>query len=63
MTNKTRLVAERYNQEEGIDFDETYTRVHRLEVVRLLLPYACMCNFKLCQMDVKSAFLNGFLNE
>ena len=35
----------------------------KLEVVRLLLAYACMCNFKLCQMDAKSAFLNGFLNE
>jgi len=61
--NKARLVAEGYNQEEGIDFDETYALVARLEAVRLLLAYACMCNFKLSQMDVKSAFLNGFLNE
>jgi len=61
--NKARLVAKGYNQEEGIDFDETYAPVARLEVVRLLLAYACMCNFKLSQMDVKSAFLNGFLNE
>jgi len=43
--------------------DETYAPVARLEAVRLLLAYACMCNFKLHQMDVKSAFLNGFLNE
>jgi len=61
--NKLRLVAKGYNQEEGIDFEETYTHVARLKVVRLLLAYACMCNFKLSQMDVKSAFLNGFLNE
>jgi len=61
--NKARLVAKGYNQEEGIDFDETYAPVARLEAVSLLLAYACMCNFKLSQMDVKSAFLNGFLNE
>jgi len=61
--NKARLVAKRYNQEEGIDFDQTYALVARLEVVRLLLAYACMCKFKLNQMDVKSAFLNDFLNE
>jgi len=45
--NKARLVAKGYNQEEGTDFDETYAPVARLEVVRLLLEYACMCNFKL----------------
>ena len=61
--NKARLVANGYNQEEGIDFDETYPLIARLEVVRLLLAYAWMCNFKLRQMDVKSAFLNSFLNE
>jgi len=61
--NKARLVAKGYNQEEGIGFDETYTLVARLEYVRLLLTYASMYNFKLSQMDVKSAFLNGFLNE
>jgi len=61
--NKARLVAKGYNQEEGIDFDETYAPVARLEVVRLFLAYACICNFKLSQMDVKSAFFNGFLNE
>jgi len=61
--NKARLVVKGYNQEEGIDFDEIYAHGARLEVVRLLLAYACMCNFKLSQMDVKNAFLNGFLNE
>ena len=63
LRNKVRLVAKGYNQEEGIDFNETYVPVDRLEAVRLLLAYAFMCNFKLHQMDVKSAFLNGFLNE
>ena len=61
--NKAKLVSKGYNLEEGIDFDETYALVARLEVVRLLLAYASMCNFKLSQMDVKNAFLNGFLNE
>jgi len=61
--NKGRLVAKGYNQEEGIDFDETCAPIARLEVVRLLFAYACLCNFKLFQMDVKSVFLNGFLNE
>ena len=58
--NIVRNKAKGYNQEEGIDFDETYAPIARLEAVRLLLAYACMCNFKLSQMDVKSAFLNGF---
>jgi len=61
--NKARLVAKGYNQEEGIDFEETYAPVARLEVVRLLLAYACMNGFKLHQMDVKSAFLNGYIDE
>jgi len=63
VTNKAKLVAKGYNQEEGIDFDETYAPVARLEAMRLLLAYVCMCNFKLSKMGVKSAFLNGFLNE
>jgi len=50
-------------REECIDFNETYAPVAKLEVVRLLLAYASMCNFKLSQMDVKSAILNGFFNE
>ncbi|GKC86616.1 retrovirus-related pol polyprotein from transposon TNT 1-94 [Tanacetum coccineum] len=61
--NKARLVAQGYNQQEGIDFDETYAPVARLESIRILLAYACAHNFKLFQMDVKSAFLNGFINE
>ena len=62
MRNKARLVAKGYNQEEGIDYEETYAPVARIEAVRLLLAYACLSGFKLFQMDVKSAFLNGFIN-
>ena len=61
--NKARLVAQGYNQEEGIDFEETFAPVARLEAIRLLLAYACSLNFQLFQMDVKSAFLNGYINE
>ena len=61
--NKARLVSKGYNQEEGIDYDETYASVARLEAVRLLLAFSCIKGFKLFQMDVKSAFLNGYINE
>ena len=61
--NKARLVAKGYNQEEGIDFDETYAPEARLEAIRLLLVFACYMNFKLFQIDVKSAFLNGYISE
>nr|GEU66878.1 retrovirus-related Pol polyprotein from transposon TNT 1-94 [Tanacetum cinerariifolium] len=61
--NKSRLVAQGYNQQEGIDYDETYALVARLESIRILLAYARALDFKLFQMDVKSAFLNGLINE
>ncbi|KAK2409679.1 putative mitochondrial protein [Trifolium repens] len=61
--NKARLVAQGYTQEEVLDFDETFAPVARLEAVRLLLGVACTLKFKLFQMDVKSAFLNGYLQE
>jgi len=61
--NKARLVAQGYSQIEGIDFGETYAPVARLESIRILLAYASSHNFKLQQMDVKSAFLNGPLHE
>nr|GEV26813.1 retrovirus-related Pol polyprotein from transposon TNT 1-94 [Tanacetum cinerariifolium] len=60
--NKARLVAQGYNQQDGIDYDETYAPVARLDSVRILLAYACALDFKLFQMDIKSAFLNGFIN-
>ena len=61
--NKARLVAQGYSQVDGIDFGETYAPVARLESIRILLAYASHHNFKLQQMDVKSAFLNGPLKE
>jgi hypothetical protein len=61
--NKERLVAQDYTQMESLDFGETYTMVARLEAIRFLLAYACAHNIKLYQMDVKSAFLNGYINE
>jgi hypothetical protein len=61
--NKARLVAQGYRQEEGIDYDETFALVARLEAIRLFLAYASHKNFKVFQMDVKSAFLNGKLSE
>ncbi|GKB43464.1 retrovirus-related pol polyprotein from transposon TNT 1-94, partial [Tanacetum coccineum] len=57
------IIGTKWNQQEGIDFDETYAPVARLESIRILLGYACAHDFKLFQMDVKSAFLNGFINE
>ncbi|GJY99200.1 copia protein [Tanacetum coccineum] len=59
--NKAELVTQGYNQQEDIDYDENYAPVSRLESVRILLAYAL--DFKLFQMDVKSAFLNGLINE
>ncbi|WRX17144.1 Reverse transcriptase [Theobroma cacao] len=61
--NKARLVVKGYNQEEGIDYDETFALVARIEAIRLLLAFTCSMNFKLFQMDVKSAFLNGLIQE
>ncbi|CAL1405856.1 unnamed protein product [Linum trigynum] len=61
--NKAILVAKGYNQEEGIDYDETFAPVARIEAIRLLCAFASSMNFKLYQMDVKSAFLNGVLHE
>jgi hypothetical protein len=57
--NKTRLVAQGFTQVEGLDFEEIYAPVERLKAIRMLLAYAAHHNFKLYQMDVKSAFLNG----
>jgi hypothetical protein len=61
--NKARLVAQDFSQVKGIDFGETFAPVACLESIRILLAYASRHNFKLQQMDVKSAFLNGSLNE
>jgi hypothetical protein len=61
--NKARLVAKGYSQVEGLDLDETYAPIPRLESIRILLAYATYHGFKLYQMDVKSAFLNGPIKE
>jgi hypothetical protein len=61
--NKVRLVSKWYSQVEGLDFDETFAPVARLESIHMLLAYATQYGFKLYQMDVKSAFLNGPIKE
>nr|GFC35695.1 hypothetical protein [Tanacetum cinerariifolium] len=57
--NKARLVAQGYNQQEGIDYEETFTPVTRLEAIKNFLSYAAYMGFLVYQMDVKSAFLNA----
>jgi hypothetical protein len=61
--NKARLVAKGYSQVEGLDFDETYAPIARLESIRILLAYATYHGFKLYQMDLKRAFLNRPIKE
>ncbi|GJW56501.1 putative ribonuclease H-like domain-containing protein [Tanacetum coccineum] len=61
--NKARLVAQGYTQEEGIDYDEVFAPVARIEAIRLFLAYASFKDFVVYQMDVKSAFLYGKIKE
>jgi hypothetical protein len=61
--NKTRLVAQGFCQKEGIDYEETFAPVACLEAMRILLAFTASKGFKLYQMDVKSAFLNGYIEE
>ena len=61
--NKARLVAQGYSQIEGVDYDETFALIARMESIRILLALACQLKFKLYEMDVKTAFLNRLLNE
>jgi hypothetical protein len=61
--NKARLVAKGYSQVEGLDFGETFASVARLEAIRLFLAYSSLNDIKLYQMDVKSTFFNGKINE
>nr|GEZ02663.1 hypothetical protein [Tanacetum cinerariifolium] len=62
-TNKAHLVSRGYRQEEGIDFEESFAPVARLEAIRIFLVYAAHKNMVVYQMDVKTAFLNGNLRE
>jgi hypothetical protein len=61
--NKVRLVAKGYAQVAGLDFEETFAPLARLESIRILLAYAAHHSFRLFQMDIKSAFLNGSIKE
>jgi hypothetical protein len=61
--NKSRLVAQGFSQKEGIDYEESFAPVAHLEAIRILLAFSVAKGFKLHQMDVKSAFLNGVLEE
>jgi hypothetical protein len=61
--NKARLMAKGYSQVKGLDFDETFAPVARLESIHILFAYATHHGFKIYQMDVKSAFLNGPIKE
>ncbi|KAI3772107.1 hypothetical protein L6452_03282 [Arctium lappa] len=61
--NKARLVAQGYTQEEGIDYEEVFAPVARIEAIRLFLAYASYMNFNVYQMDVKIAFLYGSIEE
>ncbi|GJY23328.1 retrovirus-related pol polyprotein from transposon TNT 1-94 [Tanacetum coccineum] len=63
LKNKARLVARGYRQEEGIDFEESFASVARLEAIRIFLAFAAHMNMVIYQMDVKTAFLNGNLRE
>nr|GFB25672.1 copia protein [Tanacetum cinerariifolium] len=61
--NKARIVAQGHTQEEGIDYDEVFTHVVRIEAIRLFLAYASFMGFTVYQMDVKGAFLYGTIDE
>ncbi|GKG07997.1 putative ribonuclease H-like domain-containing protein, partial [Tanacetum coccineum] len=61
--NKARMVAQGYTQEEGINYDEVFTHVDRIEAIRLFFTYASFIGFIVYQMDVKSAFLYGTIKE
>ncbi|GJS10321.1 retrovirus-related pol polyprotein from transposon TNT 1-94 [Tanacetum coccineum] len=63
LKNKARLVARGYRQEEGIDFEESFALVARLDAIRIFLAYAAHMNMIIYQMDVKTTFLNGILRE
>ena len=59
LLNKSRLIVQGFSQIKGVDFEETFALVARLESIRIILAFSSHMDFKLHQMDVKSAFLNG----
>nr|GFC84682.1 retrovirus-related Pol polyprotein from transposon TNT 1-94 [Tanacetum cinerariifolium] len=61
--NKSRLVVRGYRQKEGIDFEESFALVARMEAIRIFLAYAVHKSFLVFQMDVKTTFLHGSLKE
>lgn len=61
--NKAILVVQGFNQEEGIDYDETIAPVTRIEAIRMLIAFVAHMEFKLYQMNVQSVFLNGYYQE
>ncbi|GKG29767.1 retrovirus-related pol polyprotein from transposon TNT 1-94, partial [Tanacetum coccineum] len=63
LKNKARIVAKGYHQEEGLDFEESFASVAKLEAIRIFLANAASKNITVYQMDVKTAFLNGELKE
>ncbi|GKC83236.1 retrovirus-related pol polyprotein from transposon TNT 1-94, partial [Tanacetum coccineum] len=63
LKNKARLVARGYRQEEGIDFDESFSLVARIEAICIFISFVAHMNMVVYQMDVKTAFLNGILRE
>ncbi|GKB07950.1 retrovirus-related pol polyprotein from transposon TNT 1-94, partial [Tanacetum coccineum] len=63
LKNKARLVARGYRQEEGINFEESFAPVDRLDAIRIFLAFVAHMNMIIYQMDVKTTFLNGILRE
>jgi hypothetical protein len=61
--SEDRLVAQGFYQKEGVDFQETFAPMARIEAIRMLLAYAALKGFKLYQIDMKSAFLNGYIEK
>jgi hypothetical protein len=61
--NKAHLVAQHFSQVEGLDFGETFAHVACLEAIRILLVFAASKGFKLYQLNLKRAFLNGVIQE
>jgi hypothetical protein len=61
MRNKARLVAQGFSQVKGLDFGQTFAPISRLEAIRILLAFAASKRFKLYEMDMKCAFLNGVI--